>query len=277
MGIFKSAFFVMIKNLFKKFHRKIRDYIWRVLDKDKIPQRVSPNDLSTIVRLKRNFEHFDRDFVHGFRYRVVDCLYCHAVPGTVERVVLELDRLIKKDKTKNKLLNLGGGAGQTSAIFRELGFDVYNLDIEVKKETKRNVRFDLNKSSELPYPKESFNVVTCQETIEHIEDPWDLFRKVREVLKPGGYLILTTPNIQSLYSRRKFLQTGYFHWFAPQNFSYHVNALPAWEVEMIAEKTGFEEIKVLGNGDYYFNRTTLPSKNEVLDKNEALIFVFQKR
>lgn len=261
----------------KNIPKRIYDIVWRLANQRNIPIRVLSNDPLLVQRIRGRFEHSDRQFVYGLQQYVTDCLYCHAVPGVIELILLKLNEFYKLDKKGNKLLNLGGGTGQVSDLFRAVGFNVFNLDIEVKKQNARNVQFDLNSKSDLPYRKEFFDVVICQEIIEHIENPWDLFRKVTRVLKPGGHLILTTPNIESRFSWRKFSRTGYFHWFSPENFSYHINALPVWEIEMLSAKNGFEIQALRGNGQYYFDRNWDLPKDKIIEEDEGLIYFLQKK
>jgi len=61
----------------------------------------------------------------------------------------------------------------------------------------------------LPYPSESFDVVLLVEVIEHLENHRAAISELGRVLKPGGILILTTPNIMRIKSRLHFLFTGY--------------------------------------------------------------------
>jgi len=50
-----------------------------------------------------------------------------------------------------------------------------------------------------PYPDGHFATVLCCELIEHLtEDPMHLMSEVNRIVKPGGHLVLTTPNIASL-------------------------------------------------------------------------------
>ena len=111
--------------------------------------------------------------------------------------------------------------------------------------------------------------------IEHLENPWKLFRDVKSVLRKDGIFILSTPNIMSSYSRWMFLFSGYFKWFTPKCFSYHINPLPIWEIRIINKKIGFKELKVLGSGDFFFKRSNRNIK-KVISNNEGIIFVFQK-
>jgi len=61
----------------------------------------------------------------------------------------------------------------------------------------------------LPYPSESFDVVLLVEVIEHLENHRTAIGELARVLKPGGILILTTPNVMRIKSRLHFFLTGY--------------------------------------------------------------------
>ncbi|MBT5399272.1 class I SAM-dependent methyltransferase [bacterium] len=240
------------------------------------PIPISPKDKGIIKKLKEEFEHNKRTFIFNrFKY-YVDCLYCHAMPGTIEKVLLILNSFKIKQGENNKLLNLGGGTGQVSDMIKYIGFDVYNLDIEVSDEDEFNKQHNLNDFIDLPYEENSFNFVLCQEVIEHIENPWKLFRDIKRVLKDNGTLILTTPNIQSKHSKKVFSRNhfGYFNWFGEKDLSYHINPVPFWEIELIASKSGFLFKLLDGNGSYYFSKKL--SREKTIDKNENLIFVYEK-
>jgi SAM-dependent methyltransferase len=68
--------------------------------------------------------------------------------------------------------------------------------------------FDAEKDK-YPYPDGHYSTVLCCELIEHLtEDPMHLMREINRVLKPGGHLVLTTPNIASLHGIAAVLE-GY--------------------------------------------------------------------
>jgi 2-polyprenyl-3-methyl-5-hydroxy-6-metoxy-1,4-benzoquinol methylase len=49
-----------------------------------------------------------------------------------------------------------------------------------------------------PYPAESFDAVVAADVLEHVRDPWGLLARIRPVLKPGGRLIASVPNVKYL-------------------------------------------------------------------------------
>lgn len=67
----------------------------------------------------------------------------------------------------------------------------------------------------LPYVSETFDLVTCTEVVEHLENYRRLVREVFRVTKPGGAAIFTTPNVLNLQSRLRFLFFGFWNLFGP--------------------------------------------------------------
>ena len=66
-----------------------------------------------------------------------------------------------------------------------------------------------------PYPDEHFTTVLCCELLEHLrEDPMHMMAEINRILKPDGYLVLTTPNLASLRAIAAVL-TGYHPGFFP--------------------------------------------------------------
>ncbi len=74
--------------------------------------------------------------------------------------------------------------------------------------------FDAEKDP-FPYPDEHFSTVLCCELIEHLAlDPMHMMSEINRILKPGGHLVLTTPNIGSLRAISAIL-LGYHPGFFP--------------------------------------------------------------
>src|SRR5450755_844922 len=78
-----------------------------------------------------------------------------------------------------------------------------------------------------PYPDAHFSTVLCCELIEHLtEDPMHLMSEINRIVKPGGHLVLTTPNIGSLRGIAAIL--GGYH---PGIFTAYVLPRAGGEVE----------------------------------------------
>jgi 2-polyprenyl-3-methyl-5-hydroxy-6-metoxy-1,4-benzoquinol methylase len=101
-----------------------------------------------------------------------------------------------------KLLDVGCGNGQFLNNMRNLGWEVYGTEIDSKAvETAQN-EYNLNVKvgtlNQAHFLDEFFDVITLNHVIEHIYDPVELIRECQRITRPGGKIVLTTPNIKSL-------------------------------------------------------------------------------
>ncbi len=104
----------------------------------------------------------------------------------------------------------GGSAALTLALI-EKGFHAIGADVDPEAETRLGNAFakvDLNEV--LPWPDQSFDAIFSTEGIEHLENHFSFLREMCRILKPGGILVLTTPNITALRSRVRFFGSGFF-------------------------------------------------------------------
>jgi 2-polyprenyl-3-methyl-5-hydroxy-6-metoxy-1,4-benzoquinol methylase len=111
-----------------------------------------------------------------------------------------------------KILDSPCGKAALSEAVSKLGFRVFGTDIDPAAQQFLAERFrkaDLNVS--LPWDDETFDVACSIEGIEHLENPYQYLRELHRVIRPGGHLILTTPNIISLRSRVRFFGSSFFH------------------------------------------------------------------
>lgn len=119
-------------------------------------------------------------------------------------------------KTLNpgRLLDAGSGGDAIAGVLRERGFKVVSLDLfETPKEPMSFVRADLNKG--LPFLDATFDYILCSESLQYLENHAGLFREFARLLKKGGSLVLSFPNVLSASSRLYFLQRGYYPSFKP--------------------------------------------------------------
>jgi 2-polyprenyl-3-methyl-5-hydroxy-6-metoxy-1,4-benzoquinol methylase len=98
-----------------------------------------------------------------------------------------------------------------AARLHSLGCEVLAVDRDAKDFVAglRHVSLDFNQPDfATALEPGSFGLVTAIEVIEHIESPISFLRNVARLLAPGGVAILTTPNVDSLPARLKFLLAG---------------------------------------------------------------------
>jgi SAM-dependent methyltransferase len=108
------------------------------------------------------------------------------------------------------LLDIGCGDGVALARMREVGWnDLHGVDLDqqaVARARERGIDAHAGTVASAHYPDASFDVITMSHVIEHVLDPIDLMRECHRVLKPGGRMVVVTPNIESI-GHRRFKQT----------------------------------------------------------------------
>ena len=140
-----------------------------------------------------------------------------AMPGIHERFVPFFLRLVG-DRSRGALdvLDAGTGHGALAARLHGLGFRVRACDFAPERFRAHQVEFQrADLTQHLPYEDASFDFVVAVEVVEHVSDHGTFFRECARVLRPGGRLVLSTPNIVSLKSRLRFALTGFFYSFKP--------------------------------------------------------------
>lgn len=154
----------------------------------------------------------------------------------------------------NYVLDAPAGQGALTKRLLSIGREVTAGDIDLDKfKLDRNMknlevrRLDL--SDTLPIEDERFDIVACLEGIEHLENQWNLIRSFYRVLKKGGYLVLSTPNIINFRSRIRFLLEARYEFFkrplvvgrsTPHDEEVgHIAPISYFELQYILESCGF--------------------------------------
>ncbi len=107
-------------------------------------------------------------------------------------------------QSNKKLLDVGCGRGLRLLEFQRLGFDVHGLDVlpDVVRYLQDELHIpaacaDVSRIAEI-YSAESFDVVTAFQLVEHVPDVEALLVDCARVLRPGGWIVLATPLVDSL-------------------------------------------------------------------------------
>jgi SAM-dependent methyltransferase len=141
------------------------------------------------------------------------------------------------------VLDAGAGEGAFTAWLSEHGYRVIAAGIEAKQFRfggARYVRTNLDEG--LPFVNGSLEGITAIEVIEHLENPLHLFREAARCLADGGWIVVTTPNVQSISSRLSFLLRANHLYFGRRDYegNGHISPVGLDQIVAVAERTGLK-------------------------------------
>ncbi|QIN77695.1 methyltransferase domain-containing protein [Rubrobacter marinus] len=122
-----------------------------------------------------------------------------------ERQMIESSVMYLPGRDRGRVLDVGSGAGETMKELRRLGWEVEGVDFDADavEVARRSYGLDvrLGTLESQNYPSNRFDAVVMSHVIEHVHHPVEFLSECRRVLKPGGRLIVITPNTASLGHR----------------------------------------------------------------------------
>jgi SAM-dependent methyltransferase len=103
-----------------------------------------------------------------------------------------------------RVLDVGCGSGADLARLRDLGWSTEGLEFDHRAAEAARLRGLHVREGELSaqrYPSQTFDAVILSHVIEHVHDPVDLLSECSRILRPGGKVVILTPNADSLGHR----------------------------------------------------------------------------
>lgn len=168
--------------------------------------------------------------------------------GSSEVAILECVAELLRG-VEGPVVDLGCGRG---ALFERLGRSARYLGCDAVRyegfPTDARAELRLANLDRLPLPiDDAFaGAVVAIETIEHLENPRALFREMMRIARPGGMLVVTTPNQLSLLSKLTLVVKNEFNAFqeAPGLYPAHITALLESDLRRIASECGATAVEV---------------------------------
>lgn len=188
-------------------------------------------------------------YLHTHSRRLLETLALTPV-GAPDRRILELSSYLQLPLLLHRYAHYGeilvtnwwqGGPDEKLMSLRhgqtgeELSFRMSNVDVERRR---------------LPFDDGSIDVVLCCELIEHLrEDPLHMLFELNRVIKWGGMLILTTPNLASAFSAEAVLNGTspyiYGQYNRRQPSDRHAREFTPPDVRVAMESAGFQVLKLM--------------------------------
>ncbi len=153
--------------------------------------------------------------------------YYNSIDGDIDEKAFNSDLLVQRDFQKRKtstivemlanrdmgvLLDIGCGSGvqlkelTTGSYTCAIGLDVSrNALLCAKSRNPERTEFVIADAEHLPFRDASIDTIVSAEIIEHLPHPELLVNDLCRILKPGGELVITTPNEHSIWGIYEFL------------------------------------------------------------------------
>jgi len=149
--------------------------------------------------------------------------------------------LKKHANNAKEVFDVGAGSGELKKSVERAGFKYRGFDL---KPNKKNIqKWDLSESC--PQGKGCCNTALLLEVLEHLVNPANALKNIREALQKNGILVITCPNPRWSKSRIHALLTGYPSCFTRDDLKLNHHVFVPWPhiVEKILKESGFEVIE----------------------------------
>lgn len=170
---------------------------------------LDPQPSNTTLRLhypSKGYFAYNKEGKTGLYGKIREYIIKHTYSQTLfSRILRSITNttfgipLYKKD---GKIVDVGCGTGDILVLLKDLGWSTYGIDIDknaihiAKSRGLINVRFGTYKTLG-SYPDNYFDVIRLYHVIEHLDNPLACLQLLYKKIKPGGLIILSTPNFAS--------------------------------------------------------------------------------
>jgi 2-polyprenyl-3-methyl-5-hydroxy-6-metoxy-1,4-benzoquinol methylase len=137
------------------------------------------------------------DYVsHGGQKNALNYIYKNVRKYSIKKKY----KLVKEHAKSKKLLDIGCGTGEFIFFCKQMGFDVQGIEPGEKPRSFAKAKYHVDVEDETYLDKiviAEFDIITMWHVLEHVHKLHERMNKMREILKPGGTLIIAIPNNNS--------------------------------------------------------------------------------
>jgi SAM-dependent methyltransferase len=146
---------------------------------------------------------------------------------------------IARFKKSGSLLDLGCSAGSFLELMRGETWKLFGIEMSAQAartaEERTGAKVFVGDILDASFPRESFDVITCFDVLEHVYEPRGVMQRIAEWLKPGGVFYVLVPNIDSAEAR---VFRTYWHGLELPRHLFHFSPK---SLRFLAESAGLKE------------------------------------
>jgi 2-polyprenyl-3-methyl-5-hydroxy-6-metoxy-1,4-benzoquinol methylase len=214
--------------------------------------------------------------------------YDHLRPALPMRIVAGLLSRFMRTATPEyvqggRMLDVGCGNGRYLSTMRKLGWQVQGVEFSedgVRVCRKAELPVHHGDLASAGFPDASFDLITVRHVIEHIPEPHPFMAELSRILKPGGLLVIETPNGDALGRT----------WFGPNWFANdvprHLILYAPANLALLAGRHGLQQVSLvmdttpkifLNSIDYAVGNRSRPSRRIAWRRFVARMYVWKAR
>jgi SAM-dependent methyltransferase len=149
---------------------------------------------------------------------------------------------LAKYKQSGALLDLGCSSGSFLEFVRSKSWELYGIEMSADgartAEARSGAEVFVGNILDAPFQRETFDVITCFDVLEHLYEPRRVMAKVGEWLKPGGIFYVLVPNVDSAEAR---VFGSYWHGLEMPRHLFHYTPT---SLKFLAESAGLRKVSL---------------------------------